>query len=55
LELTFFTALITYPGSRTTLYLYTSTAAALYCRLGWKKLFEEPYEGEMVDVMCYEA
>jgi GNAT superfamily N-acetyltransferase len=35
------------------LYLHTSTAATLYSRLGWTKLFREHYEGELVDVMHY--
>lgn len=35
------------------LFLYTSTATPLYIGLGWKKLFRELYEGEMVDVMRY--
>ncbi|MEZ5553799.1 MAG: GNAT family N-acetyltransferase [Pseudomonadales bacterium] len=35
------------------LYLHTSAATELYMRLGWKKLFRERYEGEMVDVMHY--
>lgn len=37
------------------LYLYTSTARSLYERLGWRFLTRERYEGEMVDVLSYEA
>jgi predicted N-acetyltransferase YhbS len=35
------------------LFLHTSTATCLYLQLGWKKLFRESYEGEIVDVMHY--
>ncbi|MBX3707728.1 MAG: GNAT family N-acetyltransferase [Pseudomonadales bacterium] len=35
------------------LYLHTSTAATLYSRLGWRKLFRAHYERELVDVMHY--
>jgi GNAT superfamily N-acetyltransferase len=37
------------------LYLHTSTAASFYSKLGWRKLFREQYEGELVDVMHYAA
>ena len=37
------------------LYLYTSTARSLYERLGWRVLFREFYEGEMVDVMVHDV
>lgn len=35
------------------LYLHTSTAPSLYSKLGWRMLFRERYEGELVDVMRY--
>ncbi len=34
------------------LYLHTATAAQLYEKLGWRRLFKEVYEGEAVDVMA---
>jgi GNAT superfamily N-acetyltransferase len=39
----------------TDLFLHTSTATPLYLNLGWKKLFRETYEEEIVDVMHYDA
>lgn len=37
------------------LYLHTATASSLYSRLGWRSLFQEHYEGELVNVMRYAA
>jgi N-acetylglutamate synthase-like GNAT family acetyltransferase len=35
------------------LFLYSSTAAGLYMKLGWQVINEESYEGEKVSVMVF--